>query len=373
MRRQPVFSGIWWMSRSQRGSAGGTKRGVSINCNIVKWICLQVHHPRDKVRGMTTLTLALLLAASPTTVAVPVPGGSGGVGFDDLGFSAALHRVLVPGGRTGNLVLIDPATREITTVPGFSKDASYGGGHGEGTTSADEGRGLLFASDRGKRTLVVVDPGKRAVLTSVKLAAGPDYVRYVPPLGEVWVTEPGAEQIEMFSIARDGTPSRVGIVHVAGGPESLVVGKDRAYTHLWKKETVALDLHAHAVAGQWKNGCAESRGIALDEERALLFAGCDEGKATAMDLRQGGKVVSTATTAKGVDVIAYSPQLHHLYVPGEDTAAMTVLDVAADGKLAPVATVPTAKGAHCVAADDQGGAWVCDPHGGRILLYKDAP
>jgi DNA-binding beta-propeller fold protein YncE len=330
---------------------------------------------------MRVLAFALLLAAgssaTPTTVPVPIPGGEGGIGFDDLGFSPALHRVIVPGGRTGHLVLIDPASREMNSVGGFSTDAKYGGGHGEGTTSADEGRGLLFASDRSKRQLVVVDPARHAIIASVKLAAGPDYVRFVRPTGEVWVTEPAAEQIEMFSIPKDGTPTpaRVAVVRVAGGPESLVIDatRDRAYTHLWKKDTVSIDLHGHALVARWKNGCAESRGIALDEERGLLFAGCDEGKATAMDLRKGGGVVGKADTGKGVDVIAYSPQLHHLYVPGEDSATMTVLDVAADGKLSPVTTVPTAKGAHCVAADDKGGAWVCDPQGGRLLLFTDSP
>lgn len=161
---------------------------------------------------------------------------------------------------------------------------------------------------------------------------------------------------------------------IAGGPESLVIdaARDRAYTHLWKASTVSIGLHARAVAGQWKNGCADSRGIALDEERALLFAGCDEGKATAMDLRRGGAVVSSAATGKGVDVIAYAPQLHHLYVPGEDSATMTVLAVSPEGRLTVAATVPTANGAHCVAADDQGGAWVCDPRAGRLLLFRDA-
>jgi hypothetical protein len=61
------------------------------------------------------------------------------------------------------------------------------------------------------------------------------------------------------------------VVHVAGGPESLVIdaGRDRAYTHLWKAATVAIDLHAHSVAGQWKNGCEGSRGIAVDEVRPV--------------------------------------------------------------------------------------------------------
>jgi DNA-binding beta-propeller fold protein YncE len=317
----------------------------------------------------------LAAAAAATTTPVPIPGGEGGIGFDDLVFSSRLHRLVVPGGLTGNLDLIDPATRKVTAISGFSKESKFGGGHGEGTTSADEGRGLLFASDRSKRLLVVVDPAKRAVVASAKLDAGPDYVRFVPPTDEIWVTEPGAEQIEIFSLPKEGAPAltRVGVVHVAGGPESLVIdaGRDRAYTHLWKAATVAIDLHAHSVAGQWKNGCEGSRGIAVDEERALLFAGCGEGKATAMDLRRGG-VVSSESTGKGVDVIAYSPQLHHLYAPGADSATMSVIAVSAGGKLSTIATVPTAKGAHCVAADHQGGAWVCDPDGGRLLVYQDA-
>ena len=320
--------------------------------------------------------LALIAAAAAATTPVPVPGGEGGIGFDDLVFSSRLHRLIVPGGRTGNLDLLDPATREFTAISGFSKESKFGGGHGEGTTSADEGRGLLFASDRSKRLLVVVDPAKRAVVASAKLDAVPDYVRFVPPTDEIWATEPGAEQIEVFSLPKEAAPAltRVGVVHVAGGPESLVIdaGRDRAYTHLWKAATVAIDLHTHSVAGQWKNGCEGSRGIAVDEERALLFAGCREGKATAMDLRRGGVVVSTEPTGKGVDVIAYSPQLHHLYVAGADSATMTVIAVSAGGKLSAVATVPTAKGAHCVAADDQGGAWVCDPDRGRLLVYQDA-
>jgi DNA-binding beta-propeller fold protein YncE len=319
--------------------------------------------------------LALIAAAAASTIQVPIPGGQGGIGFDDLTWSPKLHRLIVPSGRTGNLDLIDPSTRAVTAIAGFSQQSTFFGGHGKGTTSADEGRGLLFASDRSKGLLVVVDPAKRAIVASARLAGGPDYVRFVVPTGEVWVTEPGAEQIEFFSIPKTGipTPVRQGVIHVANGPESLVVDaqRGRAYTHLWKAATVAIDLQSHAVAGQWKNGCSESRGIALDEDRALLFAGCDEGKATAMDLRRGGAVVASESTGKGVDVIAYSPQLHHLYVPGEDSATMAVIAVAADGKLSTTATVPTAKGAHCVAADDTGGAWVCDPNGGRLLFFKD--
>lgn len=319
------------------------------------------------------LLLALLCAA--TTTPIPLPGGEGGIGFDDLTFSPRLHRVIAPAGRTGNLDLIDPATREITAIPGFSTASGFGGGHGQGTTSADEGRGLIFASDRSKRMLLVVDPAKREVIASTALAAGPDYVRFVAATGEVWVTEPGAQQIEIFSVPEHGAPVHAATVRVPGGPESLVIDatRGRAYTHLWKDETVAIDLKTRAIVDRWKNGCEGSRGIALDEEHGLLFAGCDEGKATAIDLKKGGAVVSSQPTGKGVDVIAYAPRLKHLYVPGEESATLSVLAVSAEGKLSTVASVPTAKGAHCVAADDRGGAWICDPHHGRLLLYQDAP
>lgn len=60
--------------------------------------------------------MALLLAASAACAqpfrgeAIPIATDKKGVGFDDLRYSAALHRVLVPAGRMGDLVLIDPAT-----------------------------------------------------------------------------------------------------------------------------------------------------------------------------------------------------------------------------------------------------------------------
>jgi hypothetical protein len=103
---------------------------------------------RSHVFVLFALVGALRAVAGEGTAPVPIPGGNGGVGFDDLVFAPVLHRLIVPGGRTGNLDLIDPATREITIITGFSTQSRYGGGHGEGTTSADEGAGLLFATDR---------------------------------------------------------------------------------------------------------------------------------------------------------------------------------------------------------------------------------
>jgi hypothetical protein len=63
------------------------------------------------------------------------------------------------------------------------------------------------------------------------------------------------------------------------------------------------------------------------EKRALLFVGCDEGKATVLDLAQNGKKVAEAATGNGADIIAYAPSLGHLYAPGGDSATLTIFGV----------------------------------------------
>ncbi len=322
------------------------------------------------------LLAAAAAAAGPKPIAVPLPGGEAGIGFDDLGFAPGLRKVLAPAGRTGNLVLVDPDTRALTAIGGFSVEPAYRDGHGFGTTSADEGRGLLFASDRATRRLAVVDPKAGAIVAGAALAGGPDYVRFVAPTGEVWVTEPAGQRIEIFKLAigAEPAPAHVAFIDVPGGPESLVidVSRRRAYTHLWTDTTLAIDLDKRAVVARWKNGCEGSRGIALDEKRGLLFVGCDEGKATALDVAHGGKILGSAPAGKGVDVIAYNAALSHLYVPGEDSETLTIVGVSPSGALTALATSATAPGAHCVAADDRGHAYVCDPSHGRLLVYEDA-
>jgi hypothetical protein len=307
---------------------------------------------------------------TPPSQRVELPGGDGGIGFDDLRFSPTLHRVLAPAGRTGNLDLLDPATLAVEAISGFSSEAEFGGGHGQGTTSVDEGPGVLFATDRGKTEVVVIAGKKRGATTP--LAAGPDYVRWVAPLGEVWVTEPRTKQIEYFAF--DGSHlQKKGAITIAGGPESLAIDatRGRAYTHTWQDATVVIDLAKHAEIARWKNGCAGARGIALDEARGLLFVGCEEGKATALDVAHDGKLVGSVDTGKGVDIIAYSPALAHLYVPGGDSATLTIVGVGKDGALTSLGSVAAAEDSHCVTTDDAGHAYVCDPKHGALIVVTD--
>jgi len=307
--------------------------------------------------------------------AVAIPGGQTGVGFDDLGFSPSLNRILVPAGRTGALVLVDPVSRSLDVIAGFSARKDFGGGHGEGITSVTEGEGLLFVTDRDTKRLDAVDPGTRRVLFRAPLASSPDYVRFVAATREVWVTEPDADRIETFRLGEPGAvPVSAGFIAVEGGPESLLVdaGRGLAYTNLWSGTTLAIDTKSRATVSRWQNGCRGSRGLALDARRGFVFVGCAEGRAVSLEAGSG-RVLDRLNAGDGVDIIDFDPSLSHLYLPGGKSATMAILEVSPHGKLGLVRTVPTAPGGHCVISDGAGHVFVCDPSRGRLLAIGDAP
>ncbi len=313
------------------------------------------------------------VGAAPS--AIQLPGGEGGIGLDELRYSQRLGRVLAPGGRTGNLDLVDPATGAVTTIGGFGAKSSYSGGHGDGTTSVDEGAGLLFAIDRTSKRVDVVDPATKTIVSGAPLAADPDYVRFVSTTRELWVTEPDAEQIEIFRLPEGAhpVPEHSAVVSVKGGPESLVIDgkRGRAYTHLWSGTSVAIELSSRSIVANLANGCRGSRGIALDEQRGWLFVGCAEGRATVLDVDHDGRQLSSASTGSGVDIIDYDAQRRHLYVPGGTSATLTILGVSDAGELSVLGTLAVANGSRCVTSDGNGHVFVGDPKGGRLLVITD--
>jgi DNA-binding beta-propeller fold protein YncE len=165
-----------------------------------------------------------------------------------------------------------------------------------------------------------------------------------------------------------------GFIDVSGGPESLIIdhSQARAYTHLWRGVTVAIQLKDHSIVARWPNGCEGSRGIALDEKRGFLFAACDEGRLSVLDSNTG-KILGKAFSGDGVDIIAYNPKLGHVYLPGEESATMAIIGVSPAGSATVLRTVQIVKGAHCATVDDRGQVYICDPSHGRLLVFKDAP
>lgn len=324
--------------------------------------------------GTPFATLAASAPLAPQAT-IKIPGGEHGIGFDDIGYAAALHRVTVPAGATGNLVLIDPATDARTVIPGVSATPKHSQQRREGTSSAVYAEGYLFASDHDPNEVVAINPRTRAITGRTRLAGGPDYVRYVARTHEIWVTEPDKHQIQIFKLSVGSNPvlSPETVIHITGGPESLEVDnqRNRAYSNLWKSKTVEMSLTTHKVLAEWPNTCKGSNGIAIDEAHDHVFVACGEGKVVALAPAEHGKVLASAPAGAGIDIISYSPKLQHLYVPGARAATLTIFDVSPSGALKPLAVYKTAQHAHCVTDDNAGHVFVCDPRGGEILKIDD--
>ena len=304
-------------------------------------------------------------------VAVSLPGGEEGIGFDDIVYAPALHQLIVPAAQTGRVYLIDPAT---------SSHESCAVWQGR-TTSADAGDGYVFAADRTHSAVNVIDPKLHKVVATASLEMEPDIVRYVPATHEVWVTEedPQKGQVEILSFSAGGkvSLSHATDVKVAGGggPESLVVDAVRSWVYTNREDqkvTAAIDIASRRIVAEWKSGTeGSSSGLALDETQAWLFVGSGAGGVAVLDVAHNGQILGTLKVGKGTDLIGYNPTLRHVYVPDPKEGTLAIIGLSPGGEPRLLGTVETAKGSHAAAADNHGQVWVTDPHHGRLLVVKD--
>ena len=312
---------------------------------------------------------------SPEGEKVVLPGAEPGIGFDDLGYSKTLGALLVPAGRSGRVDLVDVDTLKVRSIAGFSRVDDYSGGHDDGPTAVDEGRGYLFVTDRTAQKLSVVDETTLGIVATAPLAASPDYPRFVASKDELWLTEPSASQIEIFSLAPSGVPvpTSSGVIAVDDGPESLVIDevRGRAYTHRWHASTLAFELSTRKLVAEWPNGCAASRGIALDREFGLLVAACNEGTLSVLDVAHEGRIVSHLAKGAGFDVIGLSQTSHRVYAAGSACNCLIVASLSPKGELDFVSRTNAASGSSCATGDERGHGWFCDPEAGAVWRVSD--
>jgi len=309
--------------------------------------------------------------------AVELPDGSQGIGLDDLRFSPTLGRIVVPAGRTGNVVLVDPATSGVVPIGGCTSASIFDGSDQQGVESADEGRGLVFAVDRTAYKLGVVDPESRALVASLDLEhTEPDYVRWSEPTSEVWITRPGESRIDVFTIPASGTPTpaHAASIPVPGGVEGIEIDKARkkAYTHTAGGLAV-VDLGTRSIDAVWPTGCRGEHGIPIvDEDRGFVFAGCSSSEVVVLDAKADGKELGRFPLGTGTTILAYAPKLRHFYLRGDPGTTIVILGIGGDGKPSELCRVESpAVRWHCATADDRGGFWVCDAARGRILRFAD--
>ena len=147
--------------------------------------------------------------------AVPIPGGAGGIGFDDMFYDSGLGKLVDPAGGTGNLDLIDPDTLKVTTIPGFSVDTEATG-HSAGSTSVASAHGLLFALDRTTPAEI-----REIVATAIRLCLPQPGQDAAPPLDIAMIERARASLKHMIATAEalaDDTPEEREDLHGRFGP-----------------------------------------------------------------------------------------------------------------------------------------------------------
>ena len=189
----------------------------------------------------------------------------------------------------------------------------------------------------------------------------------------VSVTNP---EIEVFSVADGAAPVHAAdIPFPATGPEALFIDNPRmrAYTNNgFGGNTYAVDLKTRQVAETWKNGCAQlTVDLEFDDARGFLMVACAAGRLAVLDVANGGKQLGELMTGKGIDVCAYNPVLHHIYMAGQDSQDLSIVGISAAGVPTLLGKIKTAAGSQMVASDEYGNAWVGDPGGGRLLKVQD--
>jgi hypothetical protein len=132
------------------------------------------------------IALALAISAcgsdasplDPAAHVVGLPGAAHEIDFDDIVYSRQLGRIIVPARRSG-VYLVEPG-RGAAKRLGMSGDAD----------SADEADGLIFVVNRDQQRITALDIRGGTPVFTFGTGGSPDYVRYVAPTHELWVTEP---------------------------------------------------------------------------------------------------------------------------------------------------------------------------------------
>lgn len=304
------------------------------------------------------------------TAPLEVPDG-GAIGADDIVYGHRIGRVLLPTGQA--LQLYDPIARALTVVSGFGGAIAFDAGtpHGvAGTTSADDGTGVAYAIDRRSQSVAVVDVASGAIASWAPLAAQPDIVRYASSTRELWVTEPSAIQIEVFTTSSGGAPTHAAFVPTALGCEALAIDEAsaRAYTNSGAN-TLGIDLISHALVTSWPNGCVRPHGLAIDA-RGFLVVDCNEGHLQVLDTQHGGAQLSQLAVPTGTDLIDLDPSLAHVYVAAMD-GTLTVASLDATGTLSLLGTLMEGAPARAAASDGAGHVYLVDAVAGRLVVVTD--
>jgi DNA-binding beta-propeller fold protein YncE len=300
-----------------------------------------------------------------------LPGASGDVTVDFIGYERPRDRVWIPVGDTGSVDVFDVKQRTFARVDGFEtkpRDA-HGRKRMMGPSSIAFGDGVAFVGNRATNQICMIDEAALKLGACATLASPPDAVSYVAATREVWATTPKDESITIL----DSGLQKQDVVKFGGETEAYAIDGARRvyYTNLENKNvTLAIDIASRTIKATWPLSCADGpRGLAFDSARNFVYVACTDG-VEVRDAAHDGRLLAKLETGTGVDLIDYFEPTRSLYIAAGKAAQLTIATVDDAGHATVAETIATSLGVRNAVVGETGAAYAVDPPHARLNVFQ---
>ena len=297
--------------------------------------------------SLATLAFGSALVAAPlgaqtapsglhVTRRIPVAGDGG---WDYVTFDTARSRIFIS--RSTRVQVVDANSGQlIAEIP------NTGGVHG---IALAYGPGKGYTSNGRDTTVTVFDFVTLAPRKVIRVTgANPDAILYDSVTNRVFTFNGRGQNTTAIDAVGDTV---VGTLALGGKPEAAVSdGAGHILVNIEDKSTIIefdatklTVLHTYPIAP-----CEEPTGLAMDQARHLLFAGCGNRMMGIIDSNTG-QVVATPPTDGGTDGAAFDP-VTGIAFSSNGAGTLSVVTQTAPGKFTSE-NIPTERGARTMALD----------------------
>ncbi len=215
---------------------------------------------------------------------------------------------------------------------------------------------LVFTSNRGENTVGMFSPADESNLIKIPVGIRPNGLSF----------DPGKKLLLAANVGNPETPSSYSLsivdieakkmihdITVPGRTRWAIIDPCSAAFFINISDppqiVVVESAHPDRVARTIFIPAAGPHGLDIDAENHRLFCACDVGKLLEIDIPTG-IIKAEADLSGAPDVIFFNPALQHLYVAVGDPGVIDLIDT---HELRKIETIPTQKGAHTIAYNDE--------------------
>jgi DNA-binding beta-propeller fold protein YncE len=214
--------------------------------------------------------------------------------------------------------------------------------------------GRILTTSGTTDTAILSDSTSGSVIASAKTGRHPDGAAYDNVSGLAVIINILGGTLTLIDPTKGNA---VGDIQIGGMLEGGVTDlRGLLYVNVFNHAQIAVvDIGGRKLVKQYSlPGCEEPTGLAIDPETDLLVAACANGKAIALNAKDG-KVAAALSIGEGADAMLFDKRRKVFFAPSGDTGTMTVLRELPGPTLTVDQIVKTAKGARTGAVDSQSG------------------